>query len=419
MKTLIQYLIEDALNKAIAPDVRSAIMSAGGTIYQIGGAVRDELLGKVSKDLDLLIVGVSLKELNRILARHGKVNQIGKSFGILKFKPEGSDEVIDISVPRVDEKSTGKGHKDFKIKLGKGITLQQDQLRRDFWMNALAKDIESGEIVDIKDQGKVDIENKQVRVISPQAFTDDPLRMLRAVQFAARFEFTIEAETLKQIQKNVRLITTISAERIQEEFRKMFEKGIPSIGVNYLIETGLLKALFPKAVFQVESSRYDNLTKDAFPAFLAILLHSYGSKTKGVVMRKMRLSKDEGRAVQEVVNFNEDYANLNPDSSGPDHEIALVNFVQGVSLKGLSSINSFLESQRITTITNKFKAMKRQGKPTSLKELAVSGRELIKLGAKGKKIGETLRYLLDYSIKNSVNQSDELLSAARQRLGVK
>ena len=121
-----QYLREDALNLALPPKVRSAIMNAGGKIYQVGGAVRDEILGKVSKDLDLLVVGIDLKELSKIVGRFGKTNMVGKAFGIIKFKPEGSDEDIDISVPRVDEKSTGKGHKDFKVKLGKGITLKQE-----------------------------------------------------------------------------------------------------------------------------------------------------------------------------------------------------------------------------------------------------------------------------------------------------
>ena len=259
MRTFNTYLIEDALNKALPPNVRSAIMNSGGKIYQVGGAVRDELLGKVSKDLDLLVVGIDLKELSRIVARFGKTNLVGKAFGIIKFKPEGSDEDIDISVPRVDEKSTGKGHKDFKVKLGKGISLKQDQLRRDFWMNALAKDVETGEIHDVEGQGKVDIENQQVRVIGPQAFKDDPLRMLRAVQFAARFDFSIEPNTLDQIKKNVRLIKTISADRFQEEFRKMFEKGTPSIGVNYLKETGILRQLFPKysGNFAIEFDKVD------------------------------------------------------------------------------------------------------------------------------------------------------------------
>ena len=118
MKKFIQSLNEEALDKALSPDVRDAIVRAGGKIYQIGGVVRDEMLGKVSKDLDLLVVGVELNVLAKSISKFGKVNLVGKSFGVLKFTPEGTTEEIDISIPRVDEKSTGKGHKDFEIKLG-------------------------------------------------------------------------------------------------------------------------------------------------------------------------------------------------------------------------------------------------------------------------------------------------------------
>ena len=103
------------------------------------------------------------------------------------------NKVADISIPRVDSKSTGKGHKDFEVKLGKGITLQQDQLRRDFYINALAKDIDTGEVIDVERKGMTDIKNKEIRMISPVAFEEDPLRMLRAIQFAARFDFKIES----------------------------------------------------------------------------------------------------------------------------------------------------------------------------------------------------------------------------------
>ena len=107
----------DILTKELRQDVKSM----GGKIYQIGGAVRDEFLGKVSKDLDLIITGIDLDELQELLTKHGKVNLVGKSFGVLKFNPTGEEgEPVDIVVPRI-EVSTGEGHKDFEVKLGKDI----------------------------------------------------------------------------------------------------------------------------------------------------------------------------------------------------------------------------------------------------------------------------------------------------------
>ena len=398
-----RYLIEDALNLALPPEVRSSIINAGGKIYQVGGAVRDEMLGKVSKDLDLLVVGVELKNLSRILAKFGKTNLVGKAFGIIKFKPEGSDEDIDISVPRVDTKSTGKGHKDFEVKLGKGITLQQDQLRRDFWMNAMARDIETGELHDIEDKGRVDIENQVVRVIGDQAFKDDPLRMLRAVQFAARFEFTIEPETMKQIKKNVRLIKTVSAERLQEEFRKMFEKGTPSIGVNLLKETGILRQLFSKASgnFPIE---YDKLDKKAFPAFLAVLLKEHTPKD---IQKKMRLSTVDMKAVSDVINYT--------STTDVNSDVGLVNFLITTTPVGISNIEAYLESSRKLSISDRLKQMKRAGKPTSMGELGIGGRELVKVGFKGREIGTALGYLLNYAIESGKNDKKHLLDVVKSK----
>ena len=400
-----QYLREEALDLALPTDVRSAIVNAGGKIYQVGGAVRDEMLGKVSKDLDLLVVGVDLKALARVLKGFGKTNLVGKAFGIIKFKPEGTDEDIDISIPRIDSKSTGKGHKDFEVKLGKGITLQQDQLRRDFWMNAMARDIETGEIHDIGKKGQTDIENQQIRVIGDQAFKEDPLRMLRAVQFAARFGFSIESETMNQIKKNVNLIKTVSAERFQEEFKKMFEKGTPSIGVNLLQETGILKKLFPKAkgVFSVE---YDKLDKKGFPAFLAVLLKGHKSKE---IQKNLKLSNEDTDSVSDVLQYMA--------MSDVDSDIGLINFVRTATTKGIANVDYVLNTQRKITIENRLNSLRRLGKPTSMKELAVSGRDLQKMGLRGKMIGDTLIYLLTHAVETGKNDKNHLLKLAKGRYG--
>ena len=280
------------INTALSTSLRKELKSNGGKIYQIGGAVRDELIGKVSKDLDILITGIETDELQNLLSKHGKVDAVGKSFGVLKFQPTGqTGEPLDISVPRVDVQSTGSGHKDFEIKLGKNISLEQDQLRRDFWMNAIAKDIETGEMHDIEGKGQFDIENKQISVINPQAFDDDPLRMMRAIQFAARFGFKIEPETMNEIKKNADKISTISAERFQEEFRKMFEKGTPSIGIQLMFDSGIGKHVIPE--LREINPIMDSIDKGAFPAFLAVLFMSYGSRAGDVAQQTMKLSNDK------------------------------------------------------------------------------------------------------------------------------
>ncbi len=404
-----KFLNEEALDKALSPDVRSAIIDKGGKIYQIGGVVRDEMLGKVSKDLDLLVVGIDIKELGKIIEPFGKVNLVGKSFGVLKFKPEGSSEEIDISVPRIDEKSTGKGHKDFEIKLGKGISLEQDQLRRDFWMNAMSKDIETGEVHDMGGRGKLDIENRVVRMINPQAFQDDPLRMLRAVQFAARFDFKIEPKTYKEIKNNAKLIKTVSAERFHEEFVKMFTKSTkPSYGIKLMIELGLMKFLFPQV--KKVSGLVDKIPKANFPAFLAVMLKDLGSQAGKAAQKVMRVSNNDAESIDEIVRVMTN-KKIQPSSK---NEFAVVKWVENLNSYVIDSIDGYLQTVKSQTIANLFRDMKRKGKPTNRKELVVDGRDIIGIGIKGPKVGKVLDCALEYAIRK-VNQDKEKLLKAIQR----
>ena len=406
-----QHLYENYLATALSADVRDAIKQKGGKIYQIGVAVRDEILGKVSKDLDLLVVGLELDELGRILKPFGKVNLVGKAFGIIKFVPEGETEEIDISIPRVDSKSTGKGHKDFEVKLGKGITLQQDQLRRDFWINALAKDIDTGEVIDVERKGMTDIENKEIRMISPTAFEEDPLRMLRAVQFAARFDFKIEKETFNEIKKNARSISTVSAERFQEEFRKMFSKAKkPSIGIKLLFATGLMHNIFMYSnKGHIDFRTIDKLDKKAFPAFIAMLLSGYGNKAENVVSSVMRLSNNDSSAVQAVVTYMTKSPFLERD------DFKLIRFLKNVDDKGIKNIDAYLTAKRKPTLSSKLKRMK----VTSIRDLSVDGRDLMKLGMKGKQIGDALEYALEFAVRSGRNDKSELMNAIKEKFGIK
>jgi tRNA nucleotidyltransferase/poly(A) polymerase len=404
-----KFLNEEALDKALSPDVRGAIIDRGGKIYQIGGVVRDDMLGKVSKDLDLLVVGIDIKELGKIIERFGKVNLVGKSFGVLKFKPEGSTEEIDISVPRIDEKSTGKGHKDFEVKLGKGISLEQDQLRRDFWMNAIAKDVETGEVHDMGGRGKLDIENRVVRMINPQAFQDDPLRMLRAVQFASRFNFKIEPKTYKEIKNNAKLIKTVPAERFHEEFVKMFTKSTkPSYGIKLMIELGLMKLLFPQV--RKVSGLVDKIPKANFPAFLAIMLKDLGSQAGKAAQKVMRVSNNDAESIDEIVRVMTN-KKIQPSSK---NEFAVVKWVENLNSYVIDSIDGYLQTVKSQTIANLFRDMKRKGKPTNRKELVVDGRDIIGIGIKGPKVGKVLDWALEYSIRKG-NQDKEKLLKAIQR----
>ena len=407
MRLFHNFLKENTTNidNALSRSLRNEIKKRNGKVYQIGGAVRDELIGKVSKDLDLLVTGLGTDELENLLSKHGKVDAVGKSFGILKFLPFGQKgEPLDISVPRVDVQSTGGGHKDFEVKLGKDISLEQDQLRRDFWMNAIAKDVETGEVFDIDGKGQFDIDNKQISVINPKAFEDDPLRMLRAIQFASRFEFSIESKTMKEIKANAKRISTVSAERFNEEFKKMFEKSNkPSLGLDLLYETGIMSHIFSRVKKKQEMNIVvDRLNKESYATFLAIMLMSYGKSAPAIASQKLRISNEVKSNVKAVIDYM---------IEKPKGNLEIINFISNKSETDIKNVDSFIEATKGVTLSYVLNSMKRSGLPTSLKELPIKGTDVMRLGLRGSDIGDALKYALEFSINTNVTKKDGLLKA--------
>jgi tRNA nucleotidyltransferase (CCA-adding enzyme) len=221
-----------------------------GRIYEVGGAVRDRYISPIlpDKDKDYLVTGIPLDELCSLLSEFGKVDLVGKSFGVIKFLPSkrfDRDQVFDMAIPR-KEYSTGPGHKDFKVEYDPNLRVEDDLSRRDFTINSMAEDLSTGELVD-PFGGRKDIKRRLIRITNPDSFKEDPLRMLRGIQFAARFEFEIEENTLKSLEENVDLITTVSSERIQEELNKLLLKAkYPSAGFRLMQKTGLLERILPE-----------------------------------------------------------------------------------------------------------------------------------------------------------------------------
>ena len=221
-----------------------------GKIYEVGGAVRDKYISPIlpDKDKDYLVTGIPLEELCSLLCRFGKVDLVGKSFGVIKFsqsKEFNGGQVFDIAIPR-KEMSTGVGHKDFRVEYDHNLKVEDDLKRRDFTINAMAEDLSTGKLVDPLG-GRKDIKKRLIRMTHPDSFKEDPLRMLRAIQFSARFEFDLEENTLLSLKENVDLIDTIPTERIQEELNKLLLKAkYPSNGFRLMQKVGLLEKILPE-----------------------------------------------------------------------------------------------------------------------------------------------------------------------------
>ena len=222
-----------------------AVHETGGRVYMVGGTLRDFLLGKAYKDLDLLVTGLPQDHLARLLRRRGRVQRVGQAFGVLKFLPrEWDGEPIDIALPRV-ETSTGVGHRDFEVTFDHTLPVEDDLARRDFTINAMALDLRDERLID-PFSGRTDLEGGVLRQVSHVAFPEDPLRMLRGVQFASRFGLHVEPETRSAMSAHAASISTVAPERIAMELQKLFQAPKPSHGFILMREVGLLSHLFPE-----------------------------------------------------------------------------------------------------------------------------------------------------------------------------
>ena len=186
----------------------------------VGGAVRDALLGGEPKDFDIEVHGVAYDRLAGLLSEHGRVDLVGKSFGVVKLNAGGRE--YDFSVPRRDSKF-GLHHRDFHATFDEEITPREAASRRDFTINAMAYDPVTDELLDYFG-GAQDLQNRVLRATSP-AFAEDPLRVLRGMQFACRFDLTMDRETAAMCQTIADHYATIARERVADEFMKWAVKS--------------------------------------------------------------------------------------------------------------------------------------------------------------------------------------------------
>jgi tRNA nucleotidyltransferase (CCA-adding enzyme) len=216
----------------------------GGRGLLVGGFVRDRFLGFPSKDFDLEVYGLEGIALRGLLERSGTVNAVGEQFVVYKFRPDGSSsEEVDVSLPRRESKS-GRGHRGFIIEGDPGMNFFEATRRRDFTINALMLDPLSLEVIDPQN-GLPDLKAGLLRVVDATTFIEDSLRVLRGAQFAARFNFRIEPETIA-LCRTIPL-DDLPPERVWGEFEKILLKSArPSVGLLALETVGALNSCFPE-----------------------------------------------------------------------------------------------------------------------------------------------------------------------------
>jgi tRNA nucleotidyltransferase/poly(A) polymerase len=257
-------LIVESTNVEISTlrKINTAIEQAGGEIYVVGGPIRDFLLGHDPKDIDFLVRKLTLEQIQLALTPIGKPKEVGQQFGIVKSVIDGSE--FDFAIPRTKEEKTGDKHTDFTVEVDPEASVEDDLKRRDFTWNAMAVHLNvfiniqgyprEKAIELLKDAlidpngGLSDLESKQLKAVgkAENRFGEDPLRMIRAIQFATRMGFDISGETAEAIKSNVSDLKSVSGERIFEEFKKAWTKGKADseILVTLLWKLGIGEELF-------------------------------------------------------------------------------------------------------------------------------------------------------------------------------
>ena len=227
----------------IVHEIAEAARSAGGRALVVGGWVRDRLRGHPSKDADVEIFGIAQDRLPALLEQLGRVEPVGNSFPVYKVVDPDDGSAIDVALPRRESKR-GRGHKGFVVQGDPTMTIAEAARRRDFTVNAIAWDPLTGDIEDPFD-GRGDLQRCLLRAVDLITFGDDSLRVLRAVQFAARFEFALDEDTAALCRTIA--LDDLPAERLWGEIEKLLLVAMkPSIGFVIALDLGVVDRVLPE-----------------------------------------------------------------------------------------------------------------------------------------------------------------------------
>ncbi len=330
-------------NMEMAQRIAAEVSRAGGRSYYVGGFVRDQILGRENKDIDIEVHGVSVRCLEEILDSLGERLTMGVSFGIMGLRHYD----LDIAMPR-SESATGRGHKDFEVFVDPFLGEEKAASRRDFTMNAMMQDVLTGEILDFFG-GKDDIRRGRIRHVNDASFAEDPLRVFRAAQFAARFGFSVAEETTALASSMD--VAALPGERIMMELEKAMSKAPrPSVFFEELKKMNQLGVWFPELqnligvrqnaryhpegdvwthTMQVldEAARLRGDAKEPLWFMLAALchdfgkasatdeqgLHAYGHETEGLPLVRAFLSRITGEVKLRGYTLNMTELHMEPN----------------------------------------------------------------------------------------------------------
>ncbi|MEL6349690.1 MAG: hypothetical protein AAFV53_41685, partial [Myxococcota bacterium] len=216
------------------------VRDAGGQAWLVGGSVRDHLLGRSPKDLDVEVHRLAADALRPILRRLGHVKAVGRSFGVFKLRIRKRE--YDVSLPQPGRATTPQGEP-IQIAGDPFLGIDEALRRRDLTINAIAYDPLSDDYADPYD-GRGDLQRRVLRAVDPTTFTDDPLRVLRVMQFAGRFDFSVDPALVTLCRALP--IADLPGERLLTEFEKLLLRSArPSVGVQAGVDLAIFSRLLP------------------------------------------------------------------------------------------------------------------------------------------------------------------------------
>lgn len=288
-------------------DIANKIKESGGTLYLVGGALRDRFLGKETTDEDYCVIGITSDTFMKLFP---EAEIRGKSFEV--FALIGKE----FAMARKETK-IGIGHKEFDITTGTDITIEQDLARRDLTINSMAENVLTKELID-PFNGREDLKNKVIRATT-QAFKEDPLRVYRVARFAAKLNFTVEQETIKMMKEIKGELNSLSKERVFEEFKKALMTEKPSIFFNILKEAEVLDVHFEEIFKLIGALQPEQYHPEGDSYVHTMMVLDYASKeTTEPQIRFSALVHDLGKGVTPKEEYPHHY----------NHEINGVELVE-------------------------------------------------------------------------------------------
>ena len=287
------YVQAVAAGDPAAQTASSMLQRAGGRVFVVGGAVRDAVMGKDPKDIDLMVTGLPADRVSELLeALPGRVDYTGKDFGVFRYRFKGHE--VEIALPR-RERSTGDKHTDFAVEPDHEMSPEEDFGRRDFTANAMGVDMATGALVD-PFNGQKDIEDGVLRSVSDKTLQEDPLRVLRAVVAHAKHGLTPDETTRHHMRDNAEALRHLPAERVQAELDKLMSAKNPAKAIRLARETGVLKHVLPEVDNAFEFGSQNNPHHELdLGDHLVSVLDRISQKTEDPDLRMAALLHDIGK----------------------------------------------------------------------------------------------------------------------------